>query len=185
MEIKASDLSAQPIPEEQLAQAQVDHPDYAERRLDITAEEADRIGELAIKEPVVVLVRKLADGEPQEPHRYIMTKANFGKLVTRATVDVVMHDAKIVAEDPVTRGRGNGDRVDYSTLENAGRPHKGKVSPEEAEAVRLNLEAVNERLAAAGERTIDPADPAMMKRYGFEPVASVPTESVTPEIQTS
>jgi hypothetical protein len=57
---------------------------------------------------------------------------------------------------------------DFSSLDHAGAPHKGKVSLAEAQLVRENLPAINERLAAQGQRPIDPADPELAKRYGLD-----------------
>jgi hypothetical protein len=58
------------------------------------------------------------------------------------------------------------DRIDYSSPEHAGTPHRGRVSPEEAAYVRANLEAVNARLAAAGMRTIEPGT-ELAARFGL------------------
>jgi hypothetical protein len=58
------------------------------------------------------------------------------------------------------------DKIDYSSPEYAGTPHRGRVSPEEAAYVRANLDAVNARLAAAGMRTIDPGT-ELAARFGL------------------
>lgn len=57
-------------------------------------------------------------------------------------------------------------RVDYTSPEHAGTPHRGRVSPEEAAYVRANLDAVNERLRAAGLRTIEPGT-EVAARFGL------------------
>lgn len=62
--------------------------------------------------------------------------------------------------------RAVADRIDYSSPEHAGTPHRGRVSPEEAAYVRANLDAVNERLRDAGQRTIDPGT-ELAARFGL------------------
>jgi hypothetical protein len=64
------------------------------------------------------------------------------------------------------RGR-RGGRVNYGTIEHAGRPHRGRITDAEKEFVRTYLEEVNRRLRDRGEREIDPNDPDMKKRYGL------------------
>src|SRR4051812_9807420 len=54
------------------------------------------------------------------------------------------------------RTRSRTQRVDYSLVEHAGRPHRGVTTGKET--VRANLDAVNERLAREGHRQIDLVD---------------------------
>jgi hypothetical protein len=63
------------------------------------------------------------------------------------------------------------DKVDYATLEHAGKPHRGKTMDAEKEIVRNNLDKVNERLERDGMRTISLDDPEMVSRYGLEALA--------------
>ena len=42
------------------------------------------------------------------------------------------------------------EKLDYSTLEHAGKPHRGKATEAEKETVRNNLTAINERLKRDG-----------------------------------
>jgi hypothetical protein len=60
------------------------------------------------------------------------------------------------------------ERLDYATLENAGKPHRGKTTDAEKEIVRNNLDKINERLKRDGMRTIRLDDPEMVSRYGLE-----------------
>jgi hypothetical protein len=60
-----------------------------------------------------------------------------------------------------------GDRLDYATLEHAGKPHKGKVTDTEKQLVRDHLDEINLRLADQGLRTISVADPDHVERYGL------------------
>lgn len=66
-----------------------------------------------------------------------------------------------------TRTRTPSARVDYSSIEHAGRPHRGVTTEAEKEVVRIHLDAINERLQREGHRLIDPADAATAERYGL------------------
>ena len=61
--------------------------------------------------------------------------------------------------------------VNYDTLEHAGEPHKGRITEAERELVRDHLDAINDRLATQGLRTIDPGDPEHVARYGLTGLA--------------
>jgi hypothetical protein len=63
------------------------------------------------------------------------------------------------------------NKLDYSTLEHAGKPHRGKTTDAEKDTVRQNLAAINERLKADGMRTIDLADAEHVAWYGLEALA--------------
>lgn len=136
----------------------------------MTLEEAKRIEELAVTGLTTVIV-KLPDieGEPQESKRYLLTEEALSELATRASVEVVLGEAKS-AIDTTPRGsrsNGNGERRDHNVFGGAGFRHKGRTSPEEAEIVRTRLDEVNTYLAAAGERIIDPSNEEHARRYGF------------------
>ncbi len=70
------------------------------------------------------------------------------------------------AESP-KRGR-KAAGTDWSSPENAGMPHRGRVTPAEADYVHANLDEVNERREAAGKSPIDPNNPDDKKRYGLK-----------------
>jgi hypothetical protein len=63
------------------------------------------------------------------------------------------------------------EKLDYSTLAHAGKPHRGKTTDAEKEIVRDNLDKVNERLERDGMRTIRLDDAEMVARYGLEGLA--------------
>lgn len=79
------------------------------------------------------------------------------------------HPAQVArADEPRTRApRGTGTPKTQLTIEDYGRPRRGRASMEEQEYVRNNLVEVNERLKALGEREIDPSDEKMKNRYGL------------------
>jgi hypothetical protein len=77
-------------------------------------------------------------------------------------------------QEPRGRGRrrqttARKERVNYTSPEHAGEPHRGTISDAEKQYVREHLEEVNTRLAANDQREIDPNDPQMAARYGFSP----------------
>ena len=164
--MRFSDLSGQLATDpEALASITVtDHPDLeGPVRIDAMPEELEQLSKLAIK--AVMLEVRMPDEE--EATRHVLTVANFGKLA----VGRAMEDVLATAEPVVVKRRGgagaNGEVRNHETLDWAGTPHKGKTSPTEAQLVRENLEAINERLAAQGYRTIDPNHPEHARRYGF------------------
>ena len=164
-----SDLTDQMITDPAQA-VQIDvlqHPDLPEgepRRLEATEEEVRQVGELSVSKAVIIEVTM--PGEDQEPQRYVLTAANFGKLAVGRSMSDVLTQAKPIVPEKPSRSREPGR--DYETLEFAGFPHRGTTSDEEARLVRENLDQVNANLAAAGKRLIDPQHPDHAKRYGFD-----------------
>jgi hypothetical protein len=109
-----------------------------------------------------------------EPRRLVVDTAAFDKLATARPMAELL-----IASAPAKRTPGprpaaapRRERTDYGTLEHAGKPHRGAVTDAEKKLVREHLPEINERLAADGMRTIDPADPDHAERYGLEPPAS-------------
>jgi hypothetical protein len=92
-------------------------------------------------------------------------KADGGKA-DGARADVPRAQAPKAAAGP------GSERIGYDTLEHAGEPHKGRITDTERELVRDHLDMINERLAAQGLRTIDPANPEHAARYGLEELAA-------------
>jgi hypothetical protein len=58
-------------------------------------------------------------------------------------------------------------RIDYTSIDHAGEPHRGTISETEKQIVQENLDAVNARLREKGMREIDPTDPELARRYGL------------------
>jgi len=87
------------------------------------------------------------------------------------------HPANIAApkaEAPARRRQStrvsadDGEKVDYSSIEHAGRPHRGKTTDAEKVTVRDNFDAIQKRLADEGRDMLDPADPKTIARYGLD-----------------
>lgn len=108
-----------------------------------------------------------------EPRRLVVDTAVFDKLATARPMAELLIAAAPAKRSSGARAAstGSGKRIDYAILENAGNPHRGAVTDAEKQLVREHLAEINERLAADGMRTIDPADPDHAERYGLEPPA--------------
>jgi hypothetical protein len=116
----------------------------------------------------LVLLTVYEDG--REPRKVAMQREDFDALARGADdmptlIAAGMREVK--PEPERARGRSRAERVDYSSVEHAGRPHRGVTTDAEKETVRANLDAVNERLAREGHRRIDLADAELVERYGL------------------
>ena len=172
--VRFSDLSGQLIMEDDaLARIVVqEHPELADGPVEIEAltGEAEAIEQAALRVAVVDLYLR----DDIEPRRVVLEADAFDKLATQNP----MAELLISAARPVRRSSrtpasaaSRGDRVDYGTLEHAGRPHKGKITDAEKQLVRDYFDEINNRLARQGLRTISPTDPDHVERYGLELLA--------------
>jgi len=194
VEIRVSDLTRQPIEdEEQAARLIVEHPDYPEPvGLDVLP---DEVKPYLDEEATRFVVLSLE--EPDNPHpdkRYAMALDNFNELFQAGDSQSALEEAYAQQQEAQkqqrTRRKGASrrggrrqpqeprqrqrrqERVDYASPEYAGTPHRGTISEEEARYVRENLEEVNERLDRERHRRIDPSDPKMAADYRFPPPVS-------------
>ena len=168
--VRFSDLSGQLIThDDALARIVVhEHPELIDGPVEIEAltDEAEAIEQAALRVAVVDLYLP----DDLEPRRIVMEADVFDKLATENPMDQLLIAARPVRRSPRTSvaGGSRGDRVDYSTLEHAGKPHKGKVTDTERQLVRDHLDEINQRLAGQGIRTISLADPDHVERYGLQ-----------------
>lgn len=104
----------------------------------------------------------------------VMDTDEFNNLASVSDMATVLREAESayiparkapVAAKPSTK---TTDKLDYASLEHAGKPHRGKTTEEEKEAVRNNLDGINERLMRDGMRTIELSNPEHVVRYGLE-----------------
>ena len=171
--VRFSDLSGQLILEDDaLARIVVhEHPELSDGPVEIEAfsEEAEAIEQAALRVAVVDLYLR----DDIEPRRVILEADAFDKLATQSPMSELLISA--VAARPARRGsraQANGasrsDRLDYGTLEHAGKPHKGKVTDTEKQLVRDHLDEINQRLAGQGIRAISLTDPDHVERYGLQ-----------------
>jgi hypothetical protein len=189
--VRVSDLSGEQIPDEDSgARLIVEHPDYPEPvGLDVLP---DDVEPHLSEENTRFVVVSLQNPENPNPHRYVMSFDDFDRLFQTGDSTSVLRDAfeaqQQERETEISRrGRGRRavasgtsgtqERVDYTSPNHAGEPHRGTVSEGEKEYVRNNLGVVNNRLREQGHREIDPSDPRMAARYGFPP----PVERESPD----
>jgi len=167
-----SDISGTDIGDDEHARVVItDHPALrgSPVELDVTAAEAERFQTSRID------LVTLEIHAPGKPRRHVAIEASaFAALFPDVDLDAVVEQARKVpasnpaaARRPRPSGAATRGRVDYTSPEHAGRLHRGRVTEAEAAYVRDNLDAVNARLAADGERVIDPTDPKERARYGL------------------
>ena len=167
--VRFSDLSGQLIThDDALARIVVhEHPELVDGPVEIEAltDEAEAIERAALRVAVVDLYLP----DDLEPRRIVMEADAFDKLAAENPMEQLLIAARPVRRSPrtATIGGSRGDRVDYSTLEHAGKPHKGKVTDTEKHLVRDHLDEINQRLAGQGLRTISLTDPDHVERYGL------------------
>lgn len=168
--VRFSDLSGQLILEDD-ARARIvvhEHPELADGPVEVEAltDEGRAIEKAAVP---VAIVDLFFPGE-DEPRRVAMPAEAFDEMVTDKPVSEMLGMARPArrasrsAAAPAVRG----ERVNYATLEHAGKPHKGKITDAEKQLVQGHLDEINERLAAQGIRTISLADPEHAERYGLD-----------------
>ena len=168
--VRFSDLSEQLITEDSALVRIVvhEHPELDGQPVEIEAhvDEARAITDAALEVAVVDLYTA---GEV-EPRRVTLDAAVFDKLATARPMSELLIAAPPARRAPRPRAAAtaDGQRPDYGTLQHAGKPHKGKTTDAEKQLVRDHLAEINKRLAAEGLRTIDPADPGHIERYGLE-----------------
>jgi hypothetical protein len=190
--VRVSDLSGTQIPDEQSgARLIVEHPDFSEPiGLDVLAEE---VQPHLSEENSRFVVLSMAEAENPNQQRYVMSLKDFERLfqtgdstsVLQSAVETQQQEREAEISSRGSRKRaatsgttGSRERIDYSSPEHAGKPHRGTISESEKEYVRNNLEEVNWRNREQGQPEIDPSDPRMAARYGFEPPVN---GSATPE----
>jgi hypothetical protein len=129
----------------------------------------------AIRKGALSVVRlKLYQGDGSEPEAVTMEIEAFNKLAGDMDMADVIQRAE-PAYPPRKQARpvpiSATEKLDYSILEHAGKPHRGKTTEAERETVRSNLPAINERLKRDGLRTIDLDNAEHVARYGLEALA--------------
>jgi hypothetical protein len=167
--VRFSDLSGQIIMEDDTPARIVvrDHPELADGpvEIEILTDEARAIEKAAVH---VAVVEVYFPGD-DEPHRVAMDVEAFDKLATdKPMTELLMTARPARRASRVAAPPNRGERINYATLEHAGKPHKGKTTDAEKQLVRDHLDEINERLAAQGVRTISRDDPDHVERYGLE-----------------
>jgi hypothetical protein len=149
-----------------------EHPDLADGPVEIEAltEEAETMERAALRVAVIDVYLR----DDIEPRRIVLEADAFDKLATQNPMaELLISAARPARRSARTPGNGTsrGDRLDYGTLEHAGKPHKGKITDTEKELVRSHFDEINKRLAKQGIRPISLTDPEHVERYGLEELA--------------
>ena len=161
--VKFSDLSGELIiKDDSLARIVVhEHPELGGGpvEIEVHADEARAIDQAAVEVAVVDLYFPDQD----EPRRAYMDLAAFDELSTEQPMSELLASAR-----PARRGA----KSSAASPARAGRPHRGKVTDAEKQLVREHFDEVNDRLAAAGLRTISLSDPDHLDRYDLAALAA-------------
>jgi hypothetical protein len=170
--VRFSDLSGQLIMnDDDLARIVVhEHPELGDAPVEIEAlvGEAEAMEQAGLRVAVVDLYLR----DDIEPRRIVMEADVFDKLATDNPMGELLIAARPARRSSKAPANGTSrDRLDYATLEHAGKPHKGKTTDTEKQLVRDHLAEINERLARQGLRTISLTDPDHIERYGLEQLA--------------
>ncbi len=128
--------------------------------------------EVIRKSALSVVGLKLYQGDGSEPETVTMEIETFNQLSGKTDMVDVIRRAEPARKQARQALVPTVDKLDYSTLEHAGKPHRGKTTEAEKETVRNNLAVINERLKRDGIRTIDVDNAEHVARYGLD----VPTK---------
>ena len=164
--VRFSDLSGKIVEDGELVRIVVtQHPALEDGPVEIEAAPSE-LATIEDKAVDVVSFEVFAPGE--EPRAVVMPLAEFDRLATDDAMDVVLKAAKKSYAKPA-RAKSTGEvKINYGSLEHAGKPHRGKVNDAEKQIIRDHFDRVNERLAAEDLRVIDLADADVVARYGLE-----------------
>jgi hypothetical protein len=122
-----------------------------------------------------VVSLKLYQGDGLAPETVTMEIEAFNKLAGDMDIADVLRKAQPAYPPRKSAKRtaaSTADKLDYASLERAGKPHRGKTTDAEKGIVRNNLDKINERLERDGLRTIKLDDAEMVARYGLEDLAN-------------
>jgi hypothetical protein len=120
-----------------------------------------------------VVSLKLYHGDGSVPETVTMETEAFNRLAGDMNMEDVLRKAQPAypPRRPTKAASASIDKLDYASLEHAGKPHRGKTTDAEKEIVCNNLGKINERLERDGLRTIKLDDAEMVARYGLETLA--------------
>jgi len=174
--VRFSDLTNKIIEDDAVVRIVVEqHPALENGPVEIEASE-DEVEPIR-KGALSLVTVKLYQGDGSEPETVTMEIEEFNNLAGALDMDDVIRRAG-PAYPPRKQARSTPvsvvDKLDYSTLEHAGKPHRGKTTDAEKETVRGNLAAINERLKSDGIRTIDLDNAEHVTRYGLETLTKEP-----------
>lgn len=148
------------------------HPDLENGPVEIEAlaSELAPVEELALGLVTIELHYPDAD----EPETVVLEADAFNALASAASMaDVLRGGRRVAATIPsqAATASSSKERVNYASLDHAGKPHKGRTTDAEKLLVQQHPDVINERLAAAGIRTIDLGNAEHVAWYGLEALA--------------
>ncbi|MGW7442625.1 hypothetical protein [Kitasatospora sp. NPDC054795] len=147
------------------------HPDLTDGpvEIDALAGELGEVRELALD----LVTIELHHPDREEPQTVVMEAEAFDRLASAAPMAEVLRGARPAARTAPspTALAGSRERVNYASLEHAGRPHKGRTTDAEKQLVQQHLDKINERLASEGVRTIDPKNVEHVTHYSLDTLA--------------
>jgi hypothetical protein len=168
--VRFSDLTNKIIEDDAPVRIVVEqHP--ALRNGPVEIEAAQHEAELIRKSALSVVSLKLYEGDGSEPAAVTMEIEEFNNLAAGMDMtDIIQQAQPAYAPRKQTKPApaSAADKLDYATLEHAGKPHRGKTTDAEKEIIRDNLTAINDRLQRDGIRTIDLNNAEHVMRYGLE-----------------
>ncbi len=181
--MRVSDLDGKPIdnPNDATKLIVELHPSFTDHPIELDVLPAQVEGYLSDTKEYVALAY-FFPGE-DTPQRFLMPVDEFNGLFEQGNAETVLRDVLATQQEerkPRRGRRAKADRqdrrekIDYSSPEYAGLPHRGTISEAEKAYVREHLEEVNNRRREQGVEIIDPTDPVMQQRYGL---ATTPAET--------
>jgi hypothetical protein len=169
--VRFSDLTNKIISDDQVVRIVVEqHPalDGGPVEIEASLDEIEPIRKSALS----LVSLKLYLGDGSEPEVITAEIEEFNNLADGLDMaDIIQRAGPAYPPRKQARPVPVVDKLDYSTLEHAGKPHRGKTTDAEKDTVRQNLAGINERLRADGMRTIDLDNAELVARYGLETLA--------------
>jgi hypothetical protein len=170
--VRFSDLTNKIIEDDAVARIVIEqHPALENGPVEIEAAQDEITHVLGTSLDVVSF--KVFMGDGSAPETVTMEITAFNKLADGMDMAEVIRRAQPAY--PLRRqtrpAPASADKLDYASLEHAGKPHRGKTTDAEKEIVRNNLDKINDRLERDGLRTIRLDDAEMVARYGLEDLA--------------
>lgn len=168
--VRFSDLTNKIIEDDEVVRLVIEqHPALENGPVEIEVSTTDV--EPIRKSALSVVSLKLYQGDGSAPETVTMEIEAFNKLAGHTDMAEVISRAG-PAYPPRRQAKPASasatEKVDYATLEHAGKPHRGKTTDAEKEIVRNNFDKINERLEQDSMRIIRLDDAEMVTRYGLE-----------------
>jgi hypothetical protein len=172
--VRFSDLTNKIIDDDEVVRIVIEqHPALQNGPVELEAA-ADEVE--AIRTSVLNVVSlKLYRGDGSAPATVTMEVETFNKLAGDRDMTDVLREAQPAyppRKPTKSSTASTADKLDYASLEHAGKPHRGKTTDAEKEIVRNNLDKINERLERDGLRAIRLDDGEMVAHYGLEDLAN-------------